>query len=166
MAAIQNKFHILIGDYGFMLAKQVRADRHIYGREEAPSFVSKVSSGDPNYRDSTFFPHFVQNNYLNGFDQEKTNDGGKYYRSSGLDVTNQEKLQLQKRFFSAGQAAAGVKNLCHEAWRAGSISSFGDGSDGALTVSVDATDAPIDSAFTGTSGASSGSATNASFAAG
>lgn len=43
---------------------------------------------------------------------------------------------------------------------------FGDGSDGALTVSANTTENPIDSACTGTSGAYSLSATNLSFAAG
>lgn len=126
MAAIDSKFHIKIGDYGFMLAKQVRADRHIYGREEAPSFVNKVSSGDPNYRDSSFFPHLVQNNWLNGFDQEKFNDGGKFYRSSGLDITGQEKLQLAKNFSLAGTPVAGVNITAQEAWRASISTLFND----------------------------------------
>ena len=43
---------------------------------------------------------------------------------------------------------------------------FGDGSDGSLTISSDTTEAPIDSACTGTSGSTSLSATNASFAEG
>jgi len=43
---------------------------------------------------------------------------------------------------------------------------FGDGSDGALTISSNTTEAPIDSACTGTSGTSSLSATNASFTTG
>lgn len=43
---------------------------------------------------------------------------------------------------------------------------FGDGSDGSLTVSSNTTQAPTDSACTGTSGATTLSATNASFAAG
>ena len=166
MAALDSKYHIKIDGYGFILARMPRADRHIYGREEAPSFVNKFSSGDPNYRDSTFFSHWVQNNWLNGFDQEKWNDGGKFYRSSGVDTTIQEKLTLQKRFFSAGQALAGKQVKCQEAWRASATSAFGDGSDGALTISADTTDAPIDSVCTGTSGASTLSATNASFAAG
>ncbi|MCR4330740.1 MAG: LamG domain-containing protein [Patescibacteria group bacterium] len=42
---------------------------------------------------------------------------------------------------------------------------FGDGSDGALTISTNTTEAPIDSACTGTSGAYTLSATNTSFAA-
>jgi len=42
---------------------------------------------------------------------------------------------------------------------------FGNGSDGALSISADTTDAPIDSACTGTSGSTTLSATNASFAA-
>src|SRR3990167_8129530 len=43
---------------------------------------------------------------------------------------------------------------------------FGDGSDGALTISVDTTEAPTDSAATGTVATYSLSATNASFATG
>jgi len=43
---------------------------------------------------------------------------------------------------------------------------FGDGSDGALTISANTTEAPIDASCSGTSGATSLSATNASFAAG
>lgn len=42
----------------------------------------------------------------------------------------------------------------------------GDGSDGALTISANTTEAPIDSSCSGTSGTTSLSATNASFAAG
>ena len=43
---------------------------------------------------------------------------------------------------------------------------FGDGSDGALTISADTTDAPIDSVCSGTSGSSTLTATNVSFAVG
>lgn len=47
----------------------------------------------------------------------------------------------------------------------GSSSFFGSGTDGALTISSNTTEAPIDSACTGTAGTTSLSATNASFAA-
>lgn len=43
---------------------------------------------------------------------------------------------------------------------------FGDGSDGALTISTNTTEAPIDSAANGTAGTTTLTATNASFAAG
>lgn len=49
---------------------------------------------------------------------------------------------------------------------AGVSASFGSGSDGALTISSNTTEAPIDSACTGTFGSQSLSATNASFATG
>jgi len=49
---------------------------------------------------------------------------------------------------------------------AGVSASFGSGSDGALTIAADTTEAPIDSACTGILGAYTLSATNASFAAG
>lgn len=116
--SIQNKAHIQIDGYLFMLSLLPRANRHVYGKEEAPTFVNKFSSGDPNYRDASFFPHFVQNNWTNGFDQEKFNDGGKFYRSSGVDTTIQEKLTLEKKFSSAGQTASGIKVTTQAAWRA------------------------------------------------
>lgn len=43
---------------------------------------------------------------------------------------------------------------------------FGDGSDGSLTISINVTDTPIDSVCTGTAGATTLSATNASFSSG
>lgn len=165
MAALDDKFHIKIGGYGFMLSMMPRTGRHVYGREEAPHFVNKMSSGDPNYRDSTFFPHFVQNNWLNGFDQEKMNDGGRFYRSSKLDTTDQEHLTLESNFSSTGQTTSGINVLTHVAWRAAATSSFGTGADGILTISADTTQAPTDATCTGTIGSTTLSATNASFAA-
>ena len=167
MAAINNKYHVKIGDFGFLLAHMARTDRHYYNRKEAPHFVNKFSSGEPNYRDSTFFPHWVQLTFLNGFDQEFFDDGGKFYRSSGVDTTNQLKLKLEKGFNSAGQTTAGVNVTVQDSWRQTTGTSFfGDGSDGALTISTDTTEAPIDSACTGTMGSTTLTATNVSFVAG
>lgn len=121
MSAIDDKYHLKIDGYGFVLAVMPRGDRHIYGREEAPSFVNKFGSGDPNYRDSTFFPHFVQNNWLNGFDQEKFSDGGRFFRSSKLDTTEQEKLMLEKAVTSSGTitgqtVAFGQRSSSSQGW--------------------------------------------------
>ena len=167
MAALNGKYSIKIGNFGFILAKLVRAGRHAYSREEAPAFVNKFSSGEPNYRDSTFFPHWVQLNWQNGFDQEFFEDGGKFYRSANLDITNVSKLTLERNFTSAGLVESGADITSQEIWRSsGGSSYFGDGSDGALTISTDTTEAPIDSACTGSSGSTTLSATNTSFAAG
>jgi hypothetical protein len=166
MGAIDSKFHVEIDGYGFMLAQMQRTGRFVYGREEAPHFVNKMSSGDPNYRDSTFFPHWVQNNWLNGFDQEKWNDGGRFYRSSRVDTTEQEVLKLENNFSSIGQTIAGENILTQVAWRAGSVSAFELGEDGALTISADTTDAPIDSAATISLGSTTLMATNAGFLSG
>ena len=167
MAAISSKYHVKIGDFGFLLARMSRADRHYYSRKEAPHFVNKFSSGEPNYRDSTFFPHWVQLTWLNGYDQEFFDDGGKFYRSNGLDTTNQLKLKLEKGFNSAGQTVAGVNVTVQDSWRqTAGTSYFGDGSDGALTISSDTTEAPIDSACTGSIGSTTLTATNVSFVAG
>lgn len=167
MAAIDSKYHVKIGNFGFLLATMSRAERHAYSREEAPSFVNKFSSGEPNYRDSTFFPHWVQLNWQNGFDQEFFDDGGKFYRSTGVDITSVGKLTLERNFTSAGLTAAGIQIISQETWRAAAGASyFGDGRDGALTISADTTDAPIDSACTGAQGSTTLTATNASFAVG
>lgn len=112
MAYIDSKYNIKIGAFGFLLARMPRAERYQYTREEAPAFVNKFSSGDPNYRDSTFFPHWVTLSWQNGFNQEYFDDGGKFYRSSGLDSTEQTKLTLEKAFNSAGQVVAGAKIKC------------------------------------------------------
>ena len=112
MSAIDSKYHLKVGEFGFVLARQARTERHIYAREEAPHFVNKFSSGDPNYRDATFFPHWAQINFLNGFDQEFFDDGGKFFRSSAVNPTDQEKLTLQKAMESAGTVTnAGVSSF-------------------------------------------------------
>ncbi len=63
-----------------------------------------------------------------------------------------------------------VKNMAQRQFASGDTSTwvekFGDGSDGALTISGATTEAPIDSACAGTSGTTSLTATNASFATG
>lgn len=166
MSALDNKFHVKIGGFGFLLAKQARVDRHIYTREEAPTFVNKFSSGEPNYRDSTFFPHWVQLNWQNGFNQEFFDDGGKYYRSYGLDTTDQQKLKLEKRFSSAGQTVAGKIVLSQGAFRSAANAPFKEGGAGDLNITSNTTKTVIDSAATGSSGAQVLSATNASFQAG
>jgi hypothetical protein len=168
MTSFESKSHVALDGFPFLLAQMPRTGRHFYGREEAPNFVNKMSSGDPNYRDSTFFPHWVQNNWLNGFDQEKWNDAGRSYRSTRVDTTEQEVLKLERNFSSTGQVASGVNILTQVAWRAGSSSAFGDGSDGVLTVSADdvydadfPTTPLIDVVCTGTSGSTSLTATGA-----
>lgn len=118
MTALNSKYHIKIGDFGFLLAKGDRTNRHVYTREEAPAFVNKFSSGEPNYRDSTFFPHWVQLNFLNGFNQEFFDDGGKFYRSASVDTTEVQKLSLEKNFSSAGTVSSNYKINTQQAWRA------------------------------------------------
>lgn len=118
MSALDSKYHIKIGSFGFLLAKGDRTQRHIYTREEAPAFVNKFSSGEPNYRDSTFFPHWVQLNFLNGFGQEFFDDGGKYYRSSAVDTTDVQKLSLEQNYSSAGTVSSSYKVKTQAAWRA------------------------------------------------
>lgn len=164
--ALNSKYHIKIGDFGFLLARSDRANTHLYNREEAPAFVNKFSSGDPNYRDSTFFASWVVLDWLNGFNQEFFDDPSRFWKSSGLDTTQLLQLSLEKRFDSIGSLANGRKVTSQDAWRSPGVEYFGDGSNGALTISADTTEAPIDSSAVGTQGSYSLTATNASFAIG
>ena len=108
MAAVDDKYHVKIGDLGLLLARSVRLNRHSYVRNEAPAFVNKFASGDPNYRDATFFGHWAQLDWVNGFEQEYLDDPGRFYRSSSVDTTAATKLALEEAFNSAGQIKAGV----------------------------------------------------------
>lgn len=169
MAALNGKFHIKIGDFGFLIARGARTERHIYTRNEAPAFVNKFSSGDPNYRDATFFPHWVQLNFINGFNQEFFEDGGKYYRSSSVDPTVVQKLTLQKKFSLAGTTVSSIPIRTQSAWRAAAVSFFGLGTTGTKTVVVSeafnaANGYLIDANVTaGANGSTSLNATNAGF---
>lgn len=163
--AIDSKYHLKIGDFGFLLARSDRANTHLYNREEAPAFVNKFSSGDPNYRDSTFFASWVMLDWLNGFNQEFFDDPSRFWKSSGVDTTKLLQLSLEKRFSSAGNAGS-MLITTQDAWRTPGTEYFGTGADGTLTISSNTTEAPIDSACSGTQGTNTLTATNASFAAG
>lgn len=163
MAYYNSKYSIGLNSQGYVIAE--RGGKRYYQKKRAPTFVNKFGGGDSSYRDASFWQYFVQTNWRNGAKQLKFDDAGKFWKSSDIDTTTLEQIKLSKALVSAGQLASDVKVNCIEAWRSDGISQFGTGADGALSISSDTTDAPIDSACTGTSGATTLSATNASFAA-
>lgn len=163
MAYYQSKYSIGLNSEGYVISE--RGGKRYYQKKRAPTFVNKFGGGDSSYRDASFWQYFVQTNWRNGAKQLKFDDAGKFWKSSNVDTTTLEQIKLSRALTSAGQLAADVKVNCIEAWRADGVSPFGSGGDGALSISADTTDAPIDSACTGTSGAVTLSATNASFAA-
>lgn len=165
MAYSSTKHHVSIAGEGYIIS--ARNGKRYYQKKRAPTFVNKFGGGDSSYRDASFWQYFVQTNWRNGAKQLKFDDPGKFWKSADVDTTILEQLTLSKELTSTGQLATDVKINVIEAWRAdASSSSFGDGSDGALTISSDTTDAPIDSACTATQGTTSISATNVSFATG
>ena len=165
MAYNSAKHFIGLNGEGYTISQ--RGGKRYYQKKRAPTFVNKFGGGDSSYRDASFWQYFVQTNWRNGSKQLKFDDAGKFWKSSNVDTSILEQLTLSKELTSAGQIAADVNVNTIASWRADAgSSSFGTGSDGALTISADTTDAPIDSAFTGTAGSTSGAATNASFAAG
>ncbi len=165
MGDLLGKYHVIIDGYGYILGRNARGIKY-YQKKRAPLFVSKFGSGDSSYRDATFWQFFAQTNWRNGAQQLKFDDPGKFWKSENIDTTQLEKITLAKKFASAGQTDPGSKVLWIDEWRAGGSSSFGDGSDGALSIGSNTTEAPIDSAATGSKDSVSLTATNASFAAG
>lgn len=163
MSYYNGKYSVGIDSKGYIIAE--RGGKRYYQKKRAPTFVNKFGGGDSSYRDASFWQYFVQTNWRNGAKQMKFDDPGKFWKSSNVDVTQLEQIKLSKALVSAGQLAANVKVNVIESWRASGTSPFGSGSDSTYTVSADATDAPVDSACTGTSGTTSLSATNAGFAA-
>lgn len=163
MAYYNSKYHIGLNSQGYIISQNRNGVRY-YQKRRAPTFVNKFGSGDSSYRDATFYQFFAQSNWRNGAKQLKFDDPGKFWKSSDVSTTESDKLTLSKSFVSAGITAANVTVNTMEGWRADASTSFGDGSDGALTISSDTTEAPIDSSCSGTIGTTSLSATNASFA--
>lgn len=164
MAYSSTKHHIGLNGEGYTISS--RNGKRYYQKKRAPTFVNKFGGGDSSYRDASFWQFFVQTNWRNGAKQLKFDDAGKFWKSSDVDTTILEQLTLSKELISAGQLAPGVSANCIASWRADANASFGTGADGALTISSDTTDAPIDSACTGTNGTSTLTATNVSFATG
>lgn len=162
---IDSKYDIKIADLGLVVGRHTKLLTHLYTRDEAPAFVNKFSSGDPNYRDATFFSTWVQLDWMNGFNQEFFDDPSRFFYSEGLDTTTLQQLTLEKAFNSTGVTGDGTNVQTEVAWRSPGLSYFGNGADGALSIAADTTDAPIDSACTGTQGTNSLTATNVSFAA-
>lgn len=165
MGDLLGKYNIIIDGYGYVLGRNARGVKY-YSKKRAPLFVSKFGSGDSSYRDATFWQFFAQTNWRNGAQQLKFDDPGKFWKSENIDTTQLEKITLSKKFSSTGQTDPGSRVNWINEWRADGSGKFGDGSDGALSISADATEAPIDSACTGSKDSVTLSATNASFAAG
>jgi hypothetical protein len=159
MAYSSTKHHVGINGEGYIISQ--KGGKRYYQKKRAPTFVNKFGGGDSSYRDASFWQFFVQTNWRNGAKQLKFDDAGKFWKSSDVDTTILEQLTLSRELTSAGQIAAGINVNCIESWRADASASFGDGSDGALTISDDTTEAPIDSACTGSKDASTLTATKA-----
>lgn len=116
MAAYQGKYHIELNGRGYILSQNRNGSR-LYDKKLAPSFVAKTGTGDPAYRDGSFWSYFVQTNWRNGSKQLKFDDAGKFWKSENLDTTQLEQLTLSKAFNSVGQVESGATVTFLEAWR-------------------------------------------------
>lgn len=113
---ILDKYHISLDGKGYILDRGGKAI-YAYQKKLAPAFVNKFGSGDSSYRDANFWQFWAQINWRNGAKQEKWGDGGKFWKSSDVDVSQLEQLKLSKLLVSAGQTEAGAKITCQAAWR-------------------------------------------------
>lgn len=84
---------------------------------------------------------------------------GVYAKTESLPTSGNEMVMVSKWLENGDQRAYKLSIVP-------TANSFGDGGDGALTISSDTTEAPVDSAATGTIATKALTATNASFAAG
>lgn len=110
---VEGKYHLKIAGIGFVLTHDPYSGRHNFGRDQAPSFVSKQSAGDPTYRDSSFFPHWVQMNWRNGAKQDEWDDEARFLKSKNVDITAETKLTLSKLLSDlALSAGTGVDVTC------------------------------------------------------
>jgi len=113
VASIEGKYHIKLAGIGFILTHDPTTGRHNFGREQAPTFVSKFGAGDPTYRDSSFFPHWVQLNWKNGAKQEEWDDEGRFFKSKNLNITEELKVTLSKLLTTLSlEAGAAVEITC------------------------------------------------------
>ena len=96
MSGIGGVYDFQLNSVGYRLSRQPRTGRPIYVREEAPQFVNRNASGDPYYRDATFWSHWVQLTWQNGAKQEFWNDAARFWKNSATDPTESEKLTLSK----------------------------------------------------------------------
>ena len=116
MAAYQSKYHVAINAQGYILARN-RTGKTYYQKKVAPVFVNKFGSGDVSYRDSTFWQFWASTNWRNGAKQLRVDDGGKYWKSSDINVTQLEEISLSRKLTSVGQTASGVKVNALAPWR-------------------------------------------------
>src|SRR3990167_7920410 len=91
---VDNKYNVEIDGLGYTLARQPRTNRDVYKRSEAPSFVNKFGSGDPAYRDSTFWSHWVQINWQNGNRSEFFNDQARFQYGENINIQEEGRLTL------------------------------------------------------------------------
>lgn len=94
MGAIDDKYNLEIDGLGYILARQPRTKRQVYQRGEAPTFVNKFGSGDPSYRDSSFWSNWVQINWQNGARQEQFNDEGRFLYGENININEEGRLTL------------------------------------------------------------------------
>lgn len=113
VASIEGKYHIKLAGIGFILTHDPNTGRHNFGRDQAPTFVSKFGAGDPTYRDSSFFPHWVQLNWKNGAKQEEWDDEGRFFKSQNINVTEELKVTLSRLLSTLSlTAGAAVEITC------------------------------------------------------
>ena len=111
MAGLLGKYHIALGDTGFLLSKDPRVGSFAYTRKESPFSLNRYGSGNPTYRDLSFWQYWPQIDWRNGEQQEELNDLGRYYRGENIDVTTASKLKLANEMQDYGNLPTNVEPI-------------------------------------------------------
>ena len=112
----QSKYHIAINGQGYIISHKRNGEKW-YQKRLAPAFVNKFGSGDVSYRDSTFWQFWANTNWRNGSKQLQLDDPGKFWKSSDINTSELNEIQLSRGLTSLGQVASGIKINALSAWR-------------------------------------------------
>lgn len=112
VASVDNKYHMKLAGIGFILARDPFSGRHTFGRDQAPTFVNKFGSGDPTYRDASFFPHWAQINWKNGGKQNDFDDEGRFKTSANVKVYQEKQITLSNLLTTLSLSAGSVDVTC------------------------------------------------------
>ena len=113
MAGLLGKYHVRLEDMGFLLSKDPRVGSFAYTRKESPFSLNRYGSGNPTYRDLSFWQYWPQIDWRNGEQQEELNDQGRYYRGENINVTTVSKLELANDMQAYGNLPTDVNPIAY-----------------------------------------------------
>lgn len=103
---VPNYFNIELDGKGYRIGKHPRYHKLLYQRSQAIPFVGKFGSGDPTYRDSSFWSHWVQVNWQNGAKSDFFNDQARFFYDENVNIHEDGRITLSPNIEDAGTNAS------------------------------------------------------------